>query len=105
MADTKKDTKAMEGFLKNLMKEKNRIKKKYPGAEGDAIIRELFVKKAPNPKAKDNKKMLANKGGMAKKKTKYMAKGGAVKKTKYMAKGGAMKKTKYMAKGGAVKRK
>jgi len=31
-------------------------------------------------------------GGMAKKKTKYMAKGG-------------MKKTKYMAKGGAVKRK
>tara|TARA_B100000767_G_C19642161_1_gene483060 strand:+ start:169 stop:345 length:177 start_codon:yes stop_codon:yes gene_type:complete len=56
---------------------------------------------------------------MAKKKTKYMAKGGygtptkkmvmkaggaAKKKTKYMAKGG-MKKTKYMAKGGAAKRK
>ena len=63
-----------------------------------------LVKKAPNPKAKDTKKMLANKGGMAKKKTKYMAKGGAVKKTKYMAKGGAMKKTKYMAKGGATRR-
>jgi len=36
-----------------------------------------------------------------------MAKGGmaAKKKTKYMAKGGAMKKTKYMAKGGAARRK
>ena len=55
---------------------------------------------------------------MAKKKTKYMSKGGygtptkkmimkkggTAKKTKYMAKGG-MKKTKYMAKGGAAKRK
>ena len=80
MADTKKDTKAMEGFLKNLMKEKNKIKKKYPGAEGDAMIRELFVKKAPNPKAKDTKKMLANKGGMAKKK--MMGGGYAMKKKK-----------------------
>ena len=87
-----KDTKAMEGFLKELKKEKDRILKKYPGSKGEQMIRELFVKKAPNPKAKDNKKMAANKGGMAKKKTKYMAKGG-------------MKKTKYMAKGGAVKRK
>ena len=55
---------------------------------------------------------------MAKKKTKYMAKGGCgtptkkmvmkaggtAKKTKYMAKGG-MKKTKYMAKGGVAKKK
>ena len=55
---------------------------------------------------------------MAKKKTKYMAKGGygtptkkmimkaggTAKKTKYMAKGG-MKKTKYMAKGGVTKKK
>ena len=89
MADTKKDTKAMEGFLKNLMKEKNRIKKKYPGAEGDAIIRELFVKKAPNPKAKDAKKMLANKGGMAKK---YNMGGTANKKM--MGGGYAMKKKK-----------
>ena len=103
MAD--KDTKAMEGFLKNLRKEKNALKKKYPGAEGEAMIRELFVKAAPKPKAKDNKKMMAAKGGMAKKKTKYMAKGGAMKKTKYMAKGGAMKKTKYMAKGGVAKKK
>ncbi len=87
-----KDTKAMEGFLKELKKEKDRILKKYPGSKGEQMIRELFVKKAPNPKAKDNKKMLANKGGMAKKKTKYMAKGGAMKKTKYMAKGGAVKR-------------
>jgi len=55
---------------------------------------------------------------MAKKKTKYWAKGGygtpnkqmvmkaggTAKKTKYMAKGG-MKKTKYMAKGGVTKKK
>ena len=46
---------------------------------------------------------LANKGGMMKKKTKYMAKGG-MKKTKYMAKGG-MKKTKYMARGGVARRR
>ena len=98
MADTKKDTKAMEGFLKELKKEQRAIKKKYPGAEGDNIIRELFVKVMPKPKAKDDKKVrtaervFANKGGMAKKKTKYMAKGGAVKKTKYMAKGGATRR-------------
>jgi hypothetical protein len=44
---------------------------------------------------------------MAKKKTKYMAKGGygtPTKKMKMKA-GGATKKTKYMAKGGAAKRK
>jgi len=113
MANTKQDTKAMEGFLKELKKEQRAIKKKYPGAEGDKMIRELFVKVMPKPKAASDKKVrtvkkviAANKGGMAmKKKTKYMAKGGAMKKTKYMAKGGAMKKTKYMAKGGAVKRK
>tara|TARA_R110002020_G_scaffold212607_2_gene419246 strand:+ start:847 stop:1194 length:348 start_codon:yes stop_codon:yes gene_type:complete len=115
MADTKKDTKAMEGFLKELKKEQRAIKKKYPGAEGDKMIRDLFVKVMPKPKAASDKKVrtvkkviTANKGGMAmamKKKTKYMAKGGAMKKTKYMAKGGAMKKTKYMARGGAVKRK
>jgi hypothetical protein len=52
----------------------------------------------------DPKKQGFKMGGMAKKKTKYMAKGG-MKKTKYMAKGGATKKTKYMAKGGATKRK
>ena len=46
---------------------------------------------------------------MAKKKTKYMAKGG-MKKTKYMAKGGmkkpmTMKKTMGYARGGAAKKK
>ena len=99
MADTKQDTKAMEGFLKELRKEQRAIKKKYPGAEGDKMIRDLFVKVMPKPKAASDKKVrtvkkviAANKGGMAKKKTKYMAKGGAMKKTKYMAKGGAVKR-------------
>ena len=81
------------------------------GEEKEKAIRDLFVKVIPKPKAltgkkiRTVKKMTAAGGGMAKKKTKYMAKGGAMKKTKYMAKGGAMKKTKYMARGGAVKRK
>ena len=99
MADTKKDTKAMEGFLKELKKEQRAIKKKYPGVEGDKMIRDLFVKVMPKPKGMGDKKvrnpvkkMTAAMGGMAKKKTKYMAKGGAVKKTKYMAKGGAVKR-------------
>ena len=64
------------------------------------IMNNLIRLKLIDPKAQGFKM-----GGMAKKKTKYMAKGGAMKKTKYMAKGGAMKKTKYMARGGAVKRK
>jgi hypothetical protein len=59
-------------------------------------------KKIRNPKAR-KPIGLANKGGMMKKKTKYMAKGG-MKKTKYMAKGG-MKKTKYMARGGVARRR
>ena len=81
------------------------------GEDKEKAIRDLFVKVMPKPKAvtgkkiRTVKKMTAAGGGMAKKKTKYMAKGGAMKKTKYMAKGGAMKKTKYMARGGAVKRK
>ncbi len=69
------------------------------GEDKEKAIRDLFVKVIPKTKAMDGKKvrnpakkMAANKGGMAKKKTKYMAKGG-------------MKKTKYMAKGGAAKRK
>ena len=40
-----------------------------------------LVKKAPNPKAKDTKKLLANKGGMATKK-KMMGGGYAMKKKK-----------------------
>ena len=76
----------------------------------DDEMKMMMSKKKPDIKSMDKKirtvkpRALANKGGMMKKKTKYMAKGG-MKKTKYMAKGGAMKKTKYMAKGGAVKRK
>ena len=70
------------------------------GEEKERAIRDLFVKVMPSPKGMTNKKkattttkkMTANKGGMAKKKTKYMAKGGMTKKTKYMAKGGAVKR-------------
>ena len=64
------------------------------------IMKELLRLKLVDPK-KQGFKM----GGMAKKKTKYMAKGGVAKKTKYMAKGGVAKKTKYMAKGGVAKKK
>ena len=81
------------------------------GEEKEKAIRDLFVKVMPKPKGASGKavrnpvkKMTAAGGGMAKKKTKYMTKGGATKKTKYMAKGGAVKKTKYMAKGGAMKK-
>ena len=75
----------------------------------DDEMKMIISKKKPDVKPMNKKirtvkpRALANKGGMMKKKTKYMAKGG-MKKTKYMAKGG-MKKTKYMAKGGMAKRK
>jgi len=98
-----------EAIMKQIIKDATKGKK---GEEKSEAIRNLFVKVMPKSKAVDGKKvrtpakkMTAAMGGMAKKKTKYMAKGGAMKKTKYMAKGGAMKKTKYMAKGGAVKSK
>ena len=69
------------------------------GEDKEKAIRDLFVKVMPKTKAMDGKKvrnpvkkMLANKGGMAKKKTKYMAKGGAAKKTKMYSRGGAAKR-------------
>jgi len=64
------------------------------------ITANLIRLKLIDPKAQGFKM-----GGMAKKKTKYMAKGGATKKTKYMAKGGVAKKTKMYSRGGAAKRK
>jgi hypothetical protein len=107
MADTKKGMSDAQ-IMKQIIRDATKGKK---GEEKAQAIRDLFVKVMPKPKAKDDKKVrtaeriFANKGGMAKKKTKYMAMGGmAKKKTKYMAKGGATKKTKYMAKGGAVKK-
>ena len=104
--DNKKALKEFESFMK---KEREKIMKKYPGEEGERMIRDFFVKKMPKKKPMDKKirttkpSALAAKGGMMKKKTKYMAKGG-MKKTKYMAKGG-MKKTKGYARGGAARRK
>ena len=95
-------------IMKKIIKDATKGKK---GEEKEKAIRDLFVKVMPKPSAVTGKKvrtpakkMTAAMGGMAKKKTKYMAKGGATKKTKYMAKGGAVKKTKYMAKGGATRR-
>ena len=75
----------------------------------DKDLKMMLSKKKPDVKSMDKKirtakpRALANKGGMMKKKTKYMAKGG-MKKTKYMAKGG-MKKTKGYARGGAARRR
>ena len=75
----------------------------------DDEMKMIISKKKPDPKPINKKirtvkpRALANKGGMMKKKTKYMAKGG-MKKTKYMAKGG-MKKTKGYARGGAARRR
>ena len=107
MADTKKGMSDAQ-IMKQIIRDATKGKK---GEEKAQAIRDLFVKVMPKPKGMGDKKvrnpvkkMTAAGGGMAKKKTKYMAKGGAVKKTKYMAKGGAMKKTKYMAKGGATRR-
>ena len=104
--DNKKSIKEFESYMK---REREKILKKYPGEEGERMIREFFVKKMPSKKPTDKKirnpkaKVMAKKGGMMKKKTKYMAKGG-MKKTKYMAKGG-MKKTKMMSRGGAARRR
>mgnify|MGYP003154585744 FL=1 len=75
----------------------------------DDEMKMIISKKKPDVKPMNKKirtvkpRALANKGGMMKKKTKYMAKGG-MKKTKYMAKGG-MKKTKGYARGGAARRR
>jgi len=109
MAKELSNKEAMKEFESFMKKEREKIMKKFPGEEGEKMIREFFVKKMPSKKPTDKKirnpkaKVMAKKGGMMKKKTKYMAKGG-MKKTKYMAKGG-MKKTKYMAKGGMKKTK
>jgi len=105
--DNKKAIKEFESFMK---KEREKIMRRYPGEEGEKTIRDFFVKKMPKQKKPMGKRIrnakptaLASKGGMMKKKTKYMAKGG-MKKTKYMAKGG-MKKTKGYARGGAARRR
>ena len=75
----------------------------------DRDLKMMMSKKKPSPKEMDKKvrttkpSALANKGGLMKKKSKMMNKGG-MKKTKYMAKGG-MKKTKGYARGGAARRR
>ena len=87
MAKEMDNTKAMKEFESFMKKEREKIMKKYPGEEGERMIRDFFVKKMPKEKSLDKKirnstttkKMLAAKGGMTKK-TKYMARGGAVKR-------------------------
>ena len=109
--DNKKAIKEFESFMK---RERERIMKKFPGEEGERMIRDFFVKKMPKQKKPMGKKirvqkprMLAHKGGTAmpmKKKSKMMARGG-MKKSKMMARGGMKKKSKMMARGGMKKSK
>lgn len=110
------DKEIMDGLIKHkLIDPKDFYSKKKTKDTGKKVAKKTttmkdMTKKIRNPESKyaankggmmKKKSKMMNKGGM--KKTKYMAKGG-MKKTKYMAKGG-MKKTKYMAKGGMAKRK
>tara|TARA_R100001509_G_scaffold34514_1_gene18129 strand:- start:272 stop:682 length:411 start_codon:yes stop_codon:yes gene_type:complete len=75
----------------------------------DKDLKMMMSKKKPSPKEMDKKvrttkpSALANKGGLMKKKSKMMNKGG-MKKSKMMNKGG-MKKSKMMARGGMKKSK
>ena len=80
------------------------LRKMFYKYNSDLLGMKIQKKKNIDKKIRTVKpRALANKGGMMKKKTKYMAKGG-MKKTKYMAKGG-MKKTKGYARGGAARRR
>ena len=76
-----------KGGNKKLTKKDMYNKKILDKMSNSQIMKELLRLKLIDPKAQGFKM-----GGMAKKKTKYMAKGGATKKTKYMAKGGVAKK-------------
>ena len=75
----------------------------------DKDLKMMMSKKKTSPKEMDKKvrttkpSALANKGGLMKKKSKMMNKGG-MKKSKMMNKGG-MKKSKMMARGGMKKTK
>ena len=100
----------IKGGKFNTNKGRDFLRKMFYKYDSDLLGMKMPTKRKPTDKKIRKPKgmgttprALANKGGMMKKKTKYMAKGG-IKKTKYMAKGG-MKKTKYMAKGGMAKRR
>ena len=105
--DSKKftDQEIMDGLIKfKMIDPKDFYSKKKSKDTGKRVVRRTTPMKDSTKKIrKPESKYAANKGGMMKKKTKYMAKGG-IKKTKYRAKGG-MKKTKGYARGGAARRK
>ena len=78
----------MAGKTDKKLTKKDMYNKKILDTLSDKQIMDNLIRlKLIDPKAQGFKM-----GGMAKKKTKYMAKGGATKKTKYMARGGAVKR-------------
>ena len=99
------DQEIMDGLIKyKMINPKDFYSKKKTKDTGKKVARKTTTMKDPTKKIrKPESKYAANKGGMMKKKSKMMARGG-MKKSKMMARGG-MKKSKMMARGGAAKRK
>ena len=99
------DQEIMDGLIKfKLIDPKDFYSKKKSKDTGKRVVRRTTPMKDPTKKIrKPDSKYAANKGGMMKKKSKMMARGG-MKKSKMMAKGG-MKKSKMMARGGMKKSK
>ena len=99
------DQEIMDGLIKfKLIDPKDFYSKKKSKDTGKRVVRRTTPMKDTTKKIrKPDSKYAANKGGMMKKKSKMMAKGG-MKKSKMMARGG-MKKSKMMAKGGMKKTK
>ena len=99
------DQEIMDGLIKfKLIDPKDFYSKKKSKDTGKRVVRRTTPMKDPTKKIrKPESKYAANKGGMMKKKSKMMARGG-MKKSKMMARGG-MKKSKMMARGGMKKSK
>ena len=99
------DQEIMDGLIKfKLIDPKDFYSKKKSKDTGKRVVRRTTPMKDPTKKIrKPESKYAANKGGMMKKKSKMMARGG-MKKSKMMARGG-MKKSKMMARGGMKKTK
>ena len=106
--DSKKftDQEIMDGLIKHKMIDpKDFYSKKKTKDTGKKVAKKVGTMKDPTKKIrKPESKFAANKGGMMKKKSKMMARGGMKKKSKMMARGG-MKKSKMMARGGMKKTK
>ena len=100
------DQEIMDGLIKfKLIDPKDFYSKKKSKDTGKRVVRRTTPMKDPTKKIrKPDSKYAANKGGMMKKKSKMMARGGMKKKSKMMARGG-MKKSKMMARGGMKKSK